>query len=214
MRGCLSLPFRLLSLALTVALLYLAWLHRDDLRRWVHRVTAEPAPAPGPEGADPATLARLARTRIDSIRRGRADSVVISGSELEALLAGEVAARSGGAVDEVSIRCGDGETTIGATLDAGRLPAGSLGPLTEWVNGRQPFEARGAIGLRRIGLGEWRLESLAVRGVPLPKALAVRLAGLLVPGDGGSITFAVPEWVTGLRVTPAGAILYGRGAGR
>ncbi len=214
MRGCLSLPFRLLSLALTLALLYVAWLYRDDIRRWVHRATAEPGGAPPARGIDDAALAQRARARIDSVRTGRADSVLVAPAEVGALLAREVDQRARGAVDGVSVEFGDGDATVRATLDASRLPKDALGPLSEWVTGRQPFEAGGELGLRRVGLGEWRVESLRVRGVPLPKALAIRLVGLLVAGDGTSVTFALPDWVTGLRVTPAGAILYGRRAGR
>ena len=45
MRGCLALPFRILGLILLVALGWLAWSYRDEIRRKVHQWTADDAPA-------------------------------------------------------------------------------------------------------------------------------------------------------------------------
>jgi hypothetical protein len=33
----------------------------------------------------------------------------------------------------------------------------------------------------------------------------------VVPGQDAEITFQVPPWVTGVQVTPAAMVLYGRG---
>jgi len=207
MRGCLSLPFRLAALALLAIGAWVAWENRDHVRRWVHRVTADAAPADA--GIDPVELRQRATRRLDSLERRRADSVVLSAGELAAIVNGDISRRTAGAFDSVTIALGDGSVTVAARLDADRLPAGTLGGLAEFVAGREPVEATGSVGLRRLGVGEWRLASLRVRGVPLPRALWSHLVERVAPGEDGSVTFDLPAWVTGLRVATGGAVLYG-----
>lgn len=209
MRGCLGLPFRLAGLAVLAFLAWVAWENRGPIRRWVHRVTAEPPP-PTDAAVAPEELRRRAVARLDSLERGRADSVALTGRELEALLAPQVEARTAGALDSVALELGQAEVAVRARLDGDRLPRSGLGPLADWVAGQQRVEARGALGLRRVGVGEWQVGLIKVRGVPLPRVLWTRLAEVVAPGQGTVVTFAVPAWVTGIRVTPAAAVLYGR----
>jgi hypothetical protein len=208
MRGCLSLPFRLFSLALLVLLGYVGWQHRDTIRRWVHRATADPPPSR--EAVIPVDqLRRRGRARLDSLSRGQADSVVVTESELEALIGEPVRTRSNGVLDSLALELGDGEVTLRARLDAGRLQNRALGPLAEWLTGRQAVEGRGPLSLRRVGLGEWRVAQLKVRGLPLPRALWSRLVDAAVPGQESAVTFELPPWVTGIRIGKSGAVLYG-----
>lgn len=209
MRGCLSLPFRLLSLAVLVALGWIAWENRASIRRWVHRATAE-SPRSAAPAAPVAELRRTGLARLDSLRRGRADSVVLGEAEVQALFAGEVADRSDGVVDSVSVELGSGSVVVRGRLDADRLPPGVLSQLAEWVAGREPVEAHGSLGLLRVGTGELRISQVRVRGVPLPRAAWTRLiSGAVEGGEPGSVTFPLPAWVTGLRVRSGGAVMYG-----
>jgi len=214
MKGCLTLPFRLASLALMVLLAYLAWDHRDTLRRWVHRMTAEPPSGSVEADESPTVLRSRLRARLDSLEGQRADSVILTAGEVESLMRDAIPAAGRRAIDSLRVRLGDGGVRVGATLDGSQLPAGSLGSLTEWVTGRVPVEAEGPLGLRRLGMGEWRLEGVKVKGVPLPRALWSRLAATVAPVEDGSFVFDAPAWITGIRVTPGGAILYGRRAER
>jgi hypothetical protein len=214
MKGCLSLPFRLAALALLAIGAWVAWENRDNVRRWVHRVTADAPSRASDAGADPTELRERASRRLDSLERGRVDSVVLSAGELAALVNGDVGRRTVGAFDSVTVELGDGTVTVAARLDPSRLPAGTLGGLAEFVAGGDPVEATGSVGLRRLGVGEWRLGSVRVRGVPWPRALWSQLVDRVAPGEDGSVTFDLPAWVTGLRVSRSGAVLYGRRAER
>lgn len=211
MRGCLSLPFRLVGLALVAIIAWVAWGERDAIRRWLHRITAEQGAPAAPEGS-PDRARERAMARLDSLARGRIDSVRLGVRELEAVVAPAVVARAGGAIDSVVLVLGDDEVAVRGRLDGDRFSRSALGPLAEWVAGREPIEARGPLVLRRLGRGEWRISTLKVRGVPLPRALGTRLAELVVPAQGGEVGFDLPAWVTGIRVTAAGVVLYGRGA--
>ncbi len=208
--GCLSLPARLLSLVVVAGLLYLGWVNRDEVRRWVNRMTADPAPSSA-EAPPPGALIETAAARLDSLARGRADSVVLGVPEVTAIVAAELEQRAAGLVDSVSVDLSEGEVAVRAQVDADRLPAGSLGPLAEWITGRQTVRVSGPLNLLRLGTGEWRIEQVTVRGLPLPRPLWERMLALVVPGARSSLTFPVDQWITGVRMTPRGAILYGEG---
>ncbi|MGE3617068.1 MAG: hypothetical protein AB7L66_14450, partial [Gemmatimonadales bacterium] len=207
-KGCLTLPFRLLGLAIMIALGYLAWTHRAEVKRWVHEMTAEPGSLPA-EAESPAQLIRVAEARLDSVVRRRADSVLLSPRETEALVVEEVARRLGTLADSVSVQLGDGSVSLRGRIDPARLPANSLGPLRDWLEGPRMVEVGGPIGLLRVGTGEWRISSVSVSRVPLPRPLWEPLLAAVLPGARTSLTFPVDQRVTGVRVTPRGTVLYG-----
>jgi hypothetical protein len=210
--SCLTLPARLLSAVIVAGLLYLGWVNRDELRRWVHRATAESA-GPGPAtipAVPPAELGRQARAKLDSLAGGRADSIVLGAAEFEVLIAEELARQGPRMVDSVSLELGEGRVAVRGQVDASRLPPGSLGPLADWIKGRQSVEASGPLNLLRVGTVEWRVDQVRIRGLPLPAALRERLLGLVLPGSNGSLRFPVDRWISGVRVSRGHAVLYGR----
>jgi hypothetical protein len=211
--SCLAWPARLVGTAGLVGIGYLGWVNRAEIRRWVHQVTAEPAPPPD-DTVTPVELRRRAEARLDSLARGRADSVVLTPREVATMVVAEVDRRALGVADSVAVELLDGGVAIRAQVDAARLPKGALGPLAEWVSGRETVAVRGPLVLRRLGTAEWRVDQVTIRGVPLPRGLWERLLTLVVPGASGTLSFPVDRWITGIRVTPAGAVLFGGPAER
>jgi len=211
--GCLSLPARLLSLGLLAGVIYVGWVNRDEVRRWINRKTADPV-VPAAEAVPPGALVETAAARLDSLARRRADSVILDEAEVTAMVAAELERRAAGLMDSVTVSLTDGEVAVRALVDADRLPAGSLGPLAEWIKGRQSVKVSGPLNLLRLGTGEWRIDQVTVRGLPLPRPLWERMLSLVVPGARSSFTFPVDQWITGIRMTPNGAILYGQGRRR
>ena len=217
MRGCLSLPARLLSLALLVLAGYVAWSYRREIRRQVHQWTADsPAPAPAPAPAPPATArsraaeAKAVMQRVDALRAGGADSVVLSADDLAALAAQLAAKVVPGALDSVEIRLERDDIEIRARVDTHKVPV-SLGPLTTVVRDHEYLEAGGPLMFRRAGLAEWEVERVRVRGVPVPMSLLKEQIRRFAPrAPGSALSVALPSSVTGLRVTPGGVTLYGR----
>lgn len=206
--SCLSAPFRLLGVLLLIGAGYLAWINRTEIRRLVHRLTAEPPPPPDAT-VSAAELRDRAMARLDSLSRERVDSVIITGKEAEALVTAEVERRSGGSVDSVSVELFDGAVAVRGRVDTGRLPA-SFGPLGSLVAARERVEIRGPLDLVRVGRGEWRINQVTIRGIALPSTLWAPLLDAAVPGANTRITFPVDRWITGIRVTPEGAVLYGK----
>jgi len=216
MKGCLSLPFRLLALALLVLGAYVAWSYRREIKQRIHEWTAEePPPAssrgsarPGPGGA------REAIRRIESLAGAGTDSVVLSAGEVAGLVAGLAEALVPGAVDSLEIRLDEDDVEVRAMVDTRRVPL-SLGPLAGVVKEREYVEAGGRLVYRRTGAAEWKVERVRVRGLPIPRELFSRvLERFAREARDGVIGFQIPREVSGLRVASNGVTLYGAGKGR
>lgn len=207
MKGCLTLPFRLAFLLLLVAGVFVAWSYRREIRRAVHRLTAESGPPPTTGRADPALVAP-ARRRLDSLRVRR-DSVVLSAADLASLLAAVSTQLVPGAVDSIEVVLDDDDLEMHALVDTRRLPV-SLGPAAGMVHDHEFLEAGGQVLFRRSGLAEWRIERVRVRGLPLPRELIDRIMGRFTgSAKGGIVSVPLPGAVSGLRVSRTGLTLYG-----
>jgi hypothetical protein len=200
MRGCLALPFRILGLILLVLLGWLAWSYRDEIRRRVHEWTADDAPATA-QGTAVRGQAAPAAARINDLLGSRADSVVLSASDIASLLDSLATLVAPGAVDSVEVTLDQDDLTVRARVDTRAVPV-SLG-------------AVGRVQFRQAGRAEWQVERVRIRGIPVPGEVVDRLIRRFTgSADGNVIGVAVPRTVTGLRVTRSGVTLYGTGTGR
>lgn len=204
--GCLAWPLRLLGLAVVVAAGLVAWAYRDEIRRWVHARTA-----PGEESvgrADPA-LAPAAWRRLEALRRGGPDSVVLTAAETASLVDQALRRAAPGLADSLEAELGHDEVAVRAVVDARRLRS-VLGPLDLVLADRERLEVRGPFVMRRAGEGEWLVRRARLHSLPLPVDLVARLLGRR--GAGAAVPIPLPPGVTGLRVTPRGVVLYGTSA--
>ena len=209
MRGCFSLPFRLLGLALLVLAGYAAWSYRREIRRQIHQWTGE-SPAPKAAGAGHSAGAGAVLRRIDALATAAADSVLLSADDLASLAAALAAKVVPQAVDSVEVRLDRDDVEIRARVDTRKVPV-SLGPLTSMVRDHEYVEAGGRLVFRRTGLAEWEVERVRVRGLPLPTNFVDQQIRRFAPRAGASsVPVTLPATVTGLRVTPTGLTLYGR----
>jgi hypothetical protein len=210
--GCLTFPFKVLAFLLVVAGLAAGWWYREDIMRFGRRQLGMAEP-PSPVGRpDPAAL-QSGREAMDALVRTGADSVVLSPSEIASLVADELRRSPAGAPDSVTVELGDREVTIRARVATAPIPAAIRDVLGSALGARETIEVGGRIGLRRAGLGEFEIGRVRVRGFPVPRDLVERLVGRYLPRiEGGQVLFALPEGITGIRVTPLGATLYGRGS--
>ncbi|NOT09050.1 MAG: hypothetical protein HOP28_12695 [Gemmatimonadales bacterium] len=212
MSGCLTLPFRIAALLIVVLLGYVAWSYRREIRRQVHEWTAESAP-PAPRGRAVEGGARAVLQRLDSLALGRRDSILIGAAEVATLFTSLAGTLVPGGVDSVEVILDADDIEVRAQVDPSRIPV-SLGPVSGVLRDREVVEAGGRLVFRRAGLAEWQVERGRVRGVPLPKEIIDRvLRRFSAAATAGVIPFAIPQTISGLRVTPAGLILYGSGRG-
>lgn len=205
MRGCLSLPFRLVMLALLIVGGYLAWTNRTELLRRIHSWTAGAGAdslALGDPSQAPAALRKLERL-------GRRDSVVLSAAELAAILAGESESLLPGALDSIRVAFARNYVEIRARVDTRKVPL-SFGPLSGILREHEPVKAGGDLVFRRAGLGEWLVERASVRGIPLPREMLGRLLRPLWGAEQNTVPVPLPAAVGGLRVSAKGLVMYGR----
>lgn len=207
MRGCLTLPFRLLLLALVASGIILAWTYHDTIRRKIHAWSAEPPPTAGLGRAEPERAGEI-RRKLGGLGAGR-DSVVLSAGEVATLIAADANTRVPGALDSIEVRLGPDEVRVRGRVDTRPLGLGVASPVLrdrEWV------EVEGRLAYRRAGLAEWALDRVRVRGIPVPRSaverLLRRLSGTAAPG---TAEIPLPASVTGLRTGPHGLVLYGGG---
>ncbi|MFL5535140.1 MAG: hypothetical protein ACJ8AP_05510, partial [Gemmatimonadales bacterium] len=86
--GCLAAPFKFAGCLGLLAALFIGWMYRDRLTSEARRVfgsfgrTEEPAPAGRPGSRALVT----AHAKIDSLNGWRADSVVLSASEVASMI--------------------------------------------------------------------------------------------------------------------------------
>lgn len=213
MSGCLTLPFRLALLLLVLLGGFVAWSYRRDIKRQIHDWTAEPGTVASSGTASPGGATEV-RRRIESLKGGGIDSVVVSAADLAGVVAGLAEQMAPRAVDSVEVRLGDDDVEVRALVDTRQVPV-SLGPLAGMVKDREYVEAGGRLVFRRTGVAEWQVERVRVRGLPIPQELFGRVLQRFSAGGGnGVIGFAIPRSVSGLRVTPTGVTVYGAGGVR
>ena len=211
MRGCLSLPFRLLFLAILVLAGFVAWSHRREILQRVHQWTASSG-APDSVALGNAAGAPAARRKLGALSSSRTDSTVLSATDVADLIAAAATEQVPGTLDSIQVRLGRDAVELHARVDTRRVPL-SFGPLSGMVRDHENVEAGGPLLFRRAGLAEWQIETARVRGIPLPKDVLGRLLARFGGAEARSVPVPLPAAVGGLRVSSAGVVLYGRASG-
>jgi len=211
MTGCITFPLRVLFSLVVIVGLAAGWLLRDDLLRFGRHQLGMADP-PSRVGAPAPARLVSARARMDSLGRAQVDSIVLSPSEVASVIGDELTRSPAGAPDSLTVELGDRELTVRARVATAPLPAAVRDLLGSALAERETVEIGGTLGLRRAGQGEFEVQRVRVKGFPVPRELVARLLARYLPEvDGASATFGVPAGISGIRVTPGGAILYGRG---
>jgi len=212
--GCLTAPFRALGCLVIIAALALGWLYRDQVvrtaRGWLAR-TEVSAPATQTSAGRPGAHAlATAKSKVDSLNGWRADSVVLTASELASLVGDGMDAEVRRQLDSLRVEPLEGELKVRARLRTGRLPNDVVGPLAIALRETEPIEAVGPLRVVRPSVGEWDVRSLRIRQLPLPADLVPRVVSRVL-GDPAqhSVPVRVPPGVRAIRLVPGEAILYG-----
>jgi len=213
--GCLTAPFRALGCLVLIAALALGWLYRDQVvrtaRGWLARADGMPPAAAAPAGRPGARALASARSKVDSLNGWRADSVVLTPSELASLIGDGMDRELRRQLDSLRVEPIAGELKLRARLRTGRLPSDVVGPLAIALRETEPIEAVGPLRVVRPTVGEWTVRSLRIRELPLPADLVPRVVSRVL-GDPAQhvVPVKVPPGVGAIRLAPGAAILYGK----
>jgi hypothetical protein len=213
--GCLTAPFKVLGCLGLVALLVLAWVYRDRVVREAHgllgrlETTRSPAPAVV-RGRPGARALATADAKIDSLNGWRADSIVLTPSEVASLMGRGLSPAFREELDSLQVELLDGEVRVRARLRTARLPRDLVGPLATVLRPHEPVEATGPLRVTGPGAGEWAVRSFQIRDFPIPASAVQRMVSRAV-GDStkGTVPWKVPPGVRSVRVRPGAAILFG-----
>jgi len=205
--GCLLAPFRVLGCLVVIAGVALAWLYRDRIFTAAMHAAGRRAERPVATGRPGTRALENAKARTDSVRRGSADSVVLSASETASLIGSGLDPAVRRQLDSLQVRLLDGQIEVGARVATANLPRSALGPLALALHDHERVRATGPVTVVGPGRGEWRIERLNLAGVPLP----VDAVRPLLERTFGQQTFpiAIPPGVTDVRIRPTGAVLFG-----
>ena len=193
----------------------LAFLTRE---RWMPRVLGREEPAPVTWEAVSEARPKTAGDAIASLgRAGGPAYVTVSAADLAALMVENSGYGLPAGLDSVQAAI-DGETVrvraLVALDDIRGLDA--LGPLSGLLDKQERIEFTGTMDVIRPGLGEFRVASVKVADLSLPRAAIPRLLARLdrsvrpegVAPDGIAIT--IPEYIGDVRVARGQVTLYRR----
>ena len=193
----------------------LAFLMRD---RWMPRVLGNRAPAPVTWEAVKEPGVEKTGDAVASLgRSGGPAYVSVSAAELAALMVKNSGHRLPAGLDSVEAAI-DSETVRVRALvtidDIRGLDA--LGPLGGILDKQERIEFTGTLGVLRPGLGEFRVASVKIADLLLPRAAIPRLLARLdrsvrpegVSPDGIAIT--IPEYIGDVRISRGQVTLYRR----
>jgi hypothetical protein len=210
--GCLTAPFKFLGYLGIIAVLAVGWLYRDRLATEARNLFGSIT------GTDKATSAGRpgsrallsARAKIDSLNGWRADSVVLTASEVASMIGSGLDPALRNQLDSLQVELLDGSIAVSAQLATARLPRELVGPLSIALRPKEPIEAAGPLQVVGPGRAEWAVESFQIRNIPLPRDAVPKLVSKAL-GDANrrTVPVRIPPGIREIRVRPSGATLIG-----
>ena len=208
--GCLAAPIRALGCLVVLAALVAGWLYRDRLMEGIMHLAGRGTPIASEAGRPGTRALAVAKARTDSVARHKADSVVLSPSEMASLIGDGLPPLVRGELDSLTVRLLPGQIEVGARLATGQIPRALLGPLALILPDHAAIHAAGPVNVVSPGHGQWEIERFTVGGLPLPIGpLRARLSSVLGQGGHGGVPVTIPPGVREIFIRPAGAVLYG-----
>src|SRR3954464_3850377 len=143
--GCLTAPFRFVGFLGFLVVLAIGWLYRDRLAAEAHELLGSIAGSDAaPAGGRPGSRALLsAHAKIDSLNGWRADSVVLTASEVASMIGVGLDPSVQGQLASLQVQLLDGSIGVSALLATARLPRELIGPLAVALRPKERVQAAG-----------------------------------------------------------------------
>jgi hypothetical protein len=210
--GCLSAPFKLLGGLGLILLLIVGWLYRDRMADELRKILGSRLP-PGETvtSGRPGSRALLsARSKIDSLNGWRADSVVLTPSEVASMIGVGLDPSVRSQLDSLEVQLLDGSIGVSALLATARLPRELMGPLAVALRPKERIEAAGPLQVVAPRQAEWAVRSFRIRDFPIPRDAVPKLVSKAL-GDSSrrTVPIRIPAGIREIRIRPSGATLVG-----
>ncbi|HEX6434474.1 MAG TPA: hypothetical protein VFZ87_09525, partial [Gemmatimonadales bacterium] len=151
-----------------------------------------------------------ARAKIDSLNGWRADSVVLSASEVASMIGSGLDPSLRSQLDSLQVELLDGSVLVKARLATARLPKELVGPLAMALRPTEPIEAAGPLEVVGPRRAEWAVRSFRIRNFPLPSdAVPNLVAKALGDPKRRTVPVRIPDGIGEVRVRPSGMTLFG-----
>jgi len=213
MRGCLAVPFRLAGVLLLGVVLYFGWLERDRIASFWHRMADRPTPgAEGATGRPTDASLGSAREKIDSLNGWRADSVVLTASEMASLVAAGLDSLVRSDLDSLVVTLGVERIAVAGQIRTAGLPRDMLGPVAGALDAWEPVRGAGPVEVIGVGRAAWRVDAFQVRDFDFPREMVPRIVGQVAGKPSDSVLgIVIPAGIGRVRVHPEGVTLYPSG---
>ena len=215
MNGCLKGVFRLGCLALVLVGAVAAWWFREPIlragARWFGpRRTALPPVADTAVGAPTPKALASSQTKIERLKRpSTPDSVLLSPNELASLIGSSIDWSVRKTFDSLRVELLEGSIAVYCRLDTRAIPPDALGPLAGMLNPMEPLKLAGPLTIERPGLARWKVDELALRGIPFPGPIVKQLARRVAGADSsGAVPLRVSPAFADVAVHPTAVVLY------
>jgi hypothetical protein len=209
--GCLSAPFKLLGGLGLILLLAIGWLYRDRVADEFRRLVGSGSGADTASTGRPGTRSLLAaRAKIDSLNGWRADSVILSASEVASMIGVGLDPSVRSQLDSLQVQLLDGSIEVSALLATARLPKELTGPLAVALRPKERVEAAGPLRVVEPRQAEWAVRSFRIRDFPIPRDAVPSLVSKAL-GDSSrrTVPIRIPAGIREIRIRPTGATLLG-----
>ena len=201
--------FRLIGCLGLILLIAAGWLYRDRVIEFARGIihqrqeTAETVGRPTEGGA------RRALDKVDSLNAWRADSVVLTASEMASLIGAGLDPAFRGDMDSLQVGLEEGRIRIEASFDTSQIPKDMLGPLGTMVGSREHLKAAGPVGVAAPGRAEWRVDQLTLGTFPFPRDVIPRLLERATGSRTASLPVVIPQGIRAVAIHPTGVTLFG-----
>jgi hypothetical protein len=214
--GCLR---SLGCLFLLVVIAGILWLFRADWMPLVHRATERPAPtaaAPSREVWEPVTTEGATRAR-DAVRAlgSRSGPVFanLAPGELLSYAYQELQRELPPSTRNVEATTIGDQLWVRGEIKPGELGPAALGPLAGMLGDYEPVRFGGTLDIVSPGLAQFRIESVRIRDLSIPKAMIPKLinSGKGEPRAGAApdaLTFPIPRHIADVRIRNGKITLY------
>lgn len=214
MSGCLRSIGCLTVLVIVVAA---AWLLRDE---WVPRIHWHSGPARSTNAVvwQPLTPEGAARAKqaVDSLnsKSGRVFANIVP-ADLAAYVYDELSKELPPSAEHVEATAYDRKLWVRTNVNLRDLgDSDALGPLSGMLGDRQSVQFGGTLDIVHPGLAEYRVESIKVGDVTIPRAAIPRLLRKIARGDrpagiaDNALPLTVPTYIADVRIARGTITLY------